>query len=124
MRSIKLSTVVAGAAMLLVALAPTSASASSSQARIGAHPRASAAGCHVSIFAEPRFVTGGESVQVFGRLACPGGANVASQPVAIFERSAGAPGSKGFKEIGTVSTGKKTLPTATPRKQPASSGRR
>jgi hypothetical protein len=105
MRSIKLSPVVAGAAILLIAPTATSASATGRDGRLDAPRLASAAGCHVRIFAEPRVVTGGESVQVFGQLACPGGANVAGQPVTIFERSAGAPGAKGFKEIGTVSTG-------------------
>jgi hypothetical protein len=87
----------------LLAVSPSAALAAKKHPRPNAHRQASRAGCHVSIFAEPRVVTGGEPVQLFGQVGCPGaGANAVSQAVTIFERSAGTPG---FKVIGTATTG-------------------
>jgi hypothetical protein len=92
MRSIKLRPALAAAALLL-ALAPAGAAAAK---------HASSSGCHVSLYAEPRVVTSGESVQVFGALSCPlGGASPASQLVTVYERTAGTPG---FTIVGTVTT--------------------
>ncbi len=103
MRSIKLRPAFAAAAVLL-ALAPAGAAAAK---------HAGSNGCHVTIYAEPRVVTSGESVQVFGALSCPpgGGASTASQSVTIYERTLGTPG---FKVIGTVTTSSGGVYSITP----------
>ncbi len=101
MRSTKLRAAVAAAATLL-ALAPAVAAAAGRHSHLNAHRHASPARCRVSILVEPRVVTGGEQVQLFGQ-ACTGApANAVSQLVTIYERS---PGSHGFKVLGTVPTG-------------------
>jgi hypothetical protein len=101
MRSIKLRPALAAAALSL-ALAPSAALAAK-HSKPNAHRHASPAGCHLTIFAEPRVVTGGEPVQVFGQVGCPGaGASAISQAVTIYERSKGTPG---FKVVGTATTG-------------------
>jgi hypothetical protein len=93
MRSIKLRPAFTAAAALL-ALAPAGAAAAK---------HASPTGCHVSIYAEPHVVTSGESVQLFGALSCPpSGSSTATQPVTVYERTAGTPG---FAIVGTVTTG-------------------
>jgi hypothetical protein len=99
MRSTRLRPALAAAATLL-ALGPVAASA------VAAHPlnapqHAGPNGCRISIFAEPRVVTSGEQVQVFGQV-CPAATNAAGQMVTILEHSAGTPG---FKTLGPVSIG-------------------
>jgi hypothetical protein len=84
MRSIKLVAVLVAAAAL--ALAPSALAAH----RHRALKRPSAAGCRVSLFAEPHVVTSGETVQLFGLLRCPT-EPVAGQTVTIFERTGGQP---------------------------------
>jgi hypothetical protein len=101
MRSTRLRPALAAAATLLV-LGPMAAPAVAAHPRLNARKQAGPNGCQISIFAEPRVVTTGEQVQVFGQVACPGGANAAGQMVTIFEHSAGTPG---FKSLGPVSAG-------------------
>lgn len=80
MRSIKLVPALAAAATLL-ALAPAGAIA-----RPAARTHAIRSGnCRVSISAEPRVITAGESVAVKGTPHCPGGATTASLPVTVYQ---------------------------------------
>lgn len=93
MRSLRLTPVLA-AALAVSALAPAGAAA--------AHRRQAAASrCHLSIFAEPRFVTSGESAQVFGLLRCTPGTATDGQTVTVYEHAAG---SGGQQVLGTTTT--------------------
>jgi hypothetical protein len=95
MRSFKLTVAIAAAASLL-ALAATGTSA-----RPLRHGHASPTGkCRVDAFAEPHSITSGESVQIFGRLLCPGGGNE-GQTVSVYGSSVATPG---FKVLGTPTT--------------------
>jgi len=99
MRSTKLTATLAAAAALL-AVAPAGAVAR--VIPLPKHPaKAGPTGCVVSEFAEPRLVTSGETVLVFGALSC-GGSPVSGQTVTVYERSVGVPG---FKVVGTPKTG-------------------
>lgn len=89
------------AALTLLALAPTAASAAR-HPKPQAHRHAGPGGCRITTFAEPHLVTSGESVQLFGQLICAGGASTSGQTVTVYERSAGTPG---FQIVGTTSTG-------------------
>jgi hypothetical protein len=58
---------------------------------VGAQAGSSALrGCHVSVNATSRRITAGETVSLFGKLACPTGASVASQPVTVYQAQGGA----------------------------------
>jgi|CZKG01.1.fsa_nt_gi hypothetical protein len=99
MRSTKLTVIAAAAATL--ALAPTGASAAGAHKRPKERKPANAVGhCRLSVFAEPHQITAGETVQVFGRLACLGSAATIPQPVTVYERTAG-----GSQVLGTATTG-------------------
>ncbi len=104
MRSIKLTAAFAAAAMLL-ALAATGASA-----RPFAHRHGKPGGsCRIGLVAEPHAITSGESVQVFGRLQCPGSGGE-GQTVTVYGRSVGRAfarllGSSGLTVLGTTTTG-------------------
>ena len=95
MRSIKLTSVLICAAMLL-ALAPVSASARK-------HPSPNGR-CNVNINLAPRVIAAGDSVVVFGRLRCHGRAARSLVPgatVQLLEHSFGTPG---FGVVQTTST--------------------
>jgi hypothetical protein len=96
MRSLKLSAIVA-AAVAALALAPAGASA-----RRHAHVRAVPLDrCRLTMFAEPHFLTTGETAEVFGQLLCTHGAATSGQTVTVYERVAGGPG---FQVLGTTTT--------------------
>src|SRR3954447_23381810 len=99
MRPIKLGAAVA-AAVAMLALVPAALAAHGHQAAKG-HKHLSAAGCRVSLFAEPHVVTSGETVQLFGQLRCPT-ENVVGQTVTLFGRTGGMPTAA---VIGTATTG-------------------
>jgi hypothetical protein len=111
MRSSKLITALAAASALLV-LAPAGATARpAGQKHANANPNGR---CHVSLIAEPRTITAGEPVELFGQLLCTSGTTV-GQAVTLFERTAG---SSTFKSVGTTTTAaegffKITPPTVT-----------
>jgi hypothetical protein len=94
MRSTKLTTAIAAAGTLL-ALAPAGAVAAHVPRLKKAHRHSSPVGCRITEYAEPHAVTSGETVQVFGKLSCPG------QAVTVYERSAASPLPKA---IGTPTT--------------------
>lgn len=101
MRSIKLVPALAATATLL-ALAPAGASAAGAVA--AKHPsgrfKAQRSGaCRVSASVAPHVITIGETVTVFGRLACP--ANVAGQNVTVMQETAG---NSNFSVAGTTTT--------------------
>ncbi len=105
MRSIKLTAAFAAAAMLL-ACAATGASA-----RPFAHRHNTpGGGCRIGLVAEPHAITSGESVEVFGRLQCPGTSDE-GQTVTVYGRSVGRLalarllGSSGLTVLGTTTTG-------------------
>ena len=60
---------------------------------------ASPAGCKLTMNAEPRTITNGESPQLFGRLRCPGAAE-AAQTVTLYGHSIG----EANKAVGTTTT--------------------
>lgn len=101
MRSIKLVAVLVAAAAL--ALAP-SALAAHRHRGIKSLKRPSAAGCRVSLFAEPHVVTSGETVQLFGLLRCPT-EPVAGQTVTVFARTGGQPTAVAVGTATTVAGG-------------------
>ena len=111
MRSSKLITALAAGSALLV-LAPAGAAArpaGQKQANANANGR-----CHVSLVAEPRTITAGEPVELFGQLLCTSG-STAGQTVTVFERTAGT---STFKSVGSTTTAaegffKVTPPTIT-----------
>jgi hypothetical protein len=104
MRSSKLIVALAAVSALLV-LAPASA-----LARPAGQKKASPTGrCRMSIIVEPRTITAGEPVQVFGQLVC-NGASTEGQAVTISERPAG---SALFKTVATPTTGAGGAYTAT-----------
>ena len=88
----KTSALVAAAA--LMALAPASAMALKQAAPAG--------GCRVSMFAEPRVVTNGESAQLFGQVLCGPATSAVGQTVTVYEHSVGTPG---FHVLGTPTSG-------------------
>jgi hypothetical protein len=92
MRSPKLATALAAAALLPAASA-------------GAHPsgvHSGAGRCHVRLTAEPHVVTFGESAELFGTLVCPGApAASAGQAVIAYQHSLGS----GLRIAGTTVTG-------------------
>jgi hypothetical protein len=98
MRSSKLITALVAASALLV-LAPAGAGA-----RPAAHKHASASVkgslCKVSLVAEPRTLTAGETVELTGQLLCTSGSTV-GQTITVFQRTAGSPS---FKSIATTAT--------------------
>lgn len=98
MRSSKLIPALAAASALLV-LAPAGA-----VARPAVHKNLKAANpngrCRVSLLAEPRAITAGETVQLFGQVLCTSG-STANQSVTVLEHT---PGSSGFKVIGEAKT--------------------
>jgi hypothetical protein len=97
MRSSKLITALAAASALLV-LAPAGAAARpAGQKQANANPNGR---CHVSLIAEPRTITAGEPVELFGQLLCTSGTTV-GQTVTVFERSAG---SSTFKSVTSTTT--------------------
>jgi hypothetical protein len=93
MRSPKLIAIVAGAAGAL-ALAPGGASA--------AHRSSAVNSCRLTMVAEPRFLTSGESAQLFGQLLCTHSAPTTGQPLTVYEHVAGTPG---FQVLGATATG-------------------
>src|SRR5664279_969743 len=102
MRSLKLATAITAAATLL-ALAPAGASAAGTHQHFRSSRHGSAIhGCNISIFAEPHLVTGGESVQVFGHLGCPGGTTTTNQTITVYQHTAGT---GGFQVLGTATAG-------------------
>jgi hypothetical protein len=98
MRSSKLIPALAAASALLV-LAPAGA-----VARPAGHKHIKAANpngrCRVGLLAEPRSITAGETVQLFGQLLCTAG-STENQTVTVFERTAG---SSVFKVVGESKT--------------------
>ena len=96
MRSTKLACA-AAAAVALTALASAGAAAAGPH-----HKRPHPGNCHVTMVAEPRLVTDGETAQLFGQLLCPNGAVTTGQAVTVFEHSVGSPG---FQVLGTPTTG-------------------
>jgi len=101
MRSIKLTTVVAAASMLL-ALAPAAASAGHRHA--GHRPsRRSAAGCRVTLQVAPRLMYAGGTVTASGRLSCLGSGPVEGQTVTLYQGSVVTPG---YSVVGTATTEK------------------
>ena len=105
MRSIKL-TAAGPAAALLLAFAATGASA-----RPIAHRHLHRGGsCRIGLSAEPHAITSGESVEVFGRLSCPGSTGE-GQTVTVYGRTVGRLdlarllGSSGLTVLGTATTG-------------------
>ena len=95
MRSIKLTSVLICAAMLL-AVAPVGASARKHPSRNGR--------CNVNINLAPRVISAGDSVVVFGRLRChghPAPSLIAGATVQLLEHSFGTPG---FGVVQTTST--------------------
>jgi hypothetical protein len=95
MRPSKLISALAAASALLV-LAPAAVAAPRA-AKKHAHPNGR---CRLSLVVEPRTITAGESVQLFGQLLCTG-AGTENQPVAVYQRTAG---SSVFKVIGAPTT--------------------
>jgi hypothetical protein len=94
MRSSRLITALAAASALLV-LAPAGATARPAHANANPNGR-----CHVSLIAEPRTITAGEPVELFGQLLCTSG-TTEGQTVTVFERTAG---SSSFKQLTTTTT--------------------
>jgi len=101
MRSIKLGAALAAAAAVLLAMAPSTLAAHRHHHAAKSLKRPSAAGCRVSLFAEPHVVTSGETVQLFGLLRCPT-ETVTGQTVTVFERTAGMPSATA---VGSATTG-------------------
>src|SRR3954452_4043658 len=87
----------------MLALVPAALAAHGHQAAKG-HKHLSAAGCRVSLFAEPHVVTSGETVQLFGLLRCPT-EPVAGQTVTVFERTGGQPTATAVGTATTVAGG-------------------
>jgi hypothetical protein len=107
MRSSKLIPALAAASALLV-LAPAGAAARPAGQK---HASASPNGrCRVGLIAEPRTITAGEPVELFGQLLCAKGTNV-GQTLTVYERTAG---SSIFKVVGTAVTGAEGLYKFTP----------
>jgi hypothetical protein len=100
MRSIKLTTVVAAASTLL-ALAPTTASASHRHANRPS--RRSSGPCRVNLNVAPRLVYAGGKVAASGRLSCPGRTPVEDQTVTLYE---GSVVTSGYSVAGTATTEK------------------
>jgi hypothetical protein len=105
MRFTKL-TATAPAAALLLAFAASGASA-----RPFAHRHESPRGnCRIGLLAEPHAITSGESVEVFGRLQCPGSSGE-GQAVTVYGHAVGRSrfsrllGSAGLTVIGNTTTG-------------------
>ena len=97
MRSSKLITALAAASALLV-LAPAGAAARpAGQKHANANPNGR---CNVSLVAEPRTITSGETVELTGQLQCTSG-STEGQTVTVFERTAGT---STFKSVGTTTT--------------------
>src|ERR1700694_3088074 len=95
MRSYKLIDALAAVSALLVRVPPNAL------ARPAGQKKASPTGrCRMSIIVEPRTITAGEPVQVFGQLVC-NGVSAEGQPVTISERPAG---SSTFKNGATTAT--------------------
>jgi len=93
MRSFKLLPALAAVSALFV-LAPAGASAAPSTAH------SSLNNCRVSLAAEPRTITSGESAQLFGQLRCLSG-STEGQTVILWGHTPGLP----FKEVGKPVTG-------------------
>ncbi|HEY4450885.1 MAG TPA: hypothetical protein VGN13_04735 [Solirubrobacteraceae bacterium] len=93
MRSPKLIAIVAGAAGAL-ALAPGGASA--------AHHGSAVNPCRLTMVAEPRFLTSGESAELGGQLLCTNGAPTSGQPLTVYAHVTGTPGSQ---VLGSTTTG-------------------
>jgi hypothetical protein len=97
MRSTKMTSAL-GAVAALAVLAPAGAVAAHPHVGKRSHP----GNCHVSMYAEPRQVTDGETAQLFGQFVCPSGATTSGQTVTVYEHSVGSPG---FQVLGTPATG-------------------
>jgi hypothetical protein len=93
MRLFKLLPALAAVSALFV-LAPAGASAAPSTAH------SSLNNCRVSLAAEPRTITSGESAQLFGQLRCLSG-STEGQTVTLYGHTPGLP----FKEVGKPTTG-------------------
>jgi hypothetical protein len=99
MRSFRLTTTLAGAALLMMLCA--TAALAHPHARPHAHRHTSPLGsCRITEVVEPHAITSGESVQVFGQLLCGAGA-AEGQTVTIAQSSALSPG---YKPAGTATT--------------------
>jgi hypothetical protein len=109
MRSFKLTPAAAPLAALLV-LTPSGALAFgvavphhrrpvASRARH--HGASAVGGCRVSSTVAPRRLSAGESVKVYGHLACGSGASVGGQQVTVYEREATA---SSYANVGTTTT--------------------
>ncbi len=97
MRSTRLTAITAATAML--ALAPAGASAARQRVRPDRH--ANAIGhCLLSASVGQSQLSEGESVEIFGQLACTGNTSAASQTVTIYGRSADG----AFQALGTATT--------------------
>lgn len=100
MRSSRLIPALAAASALLV-LAPAGAAA-----RPAGQKHANANGrCKVTLAAEPRTVTSGETVELTGQLLCASG-STEGVSLAVFERTAG---SSSFKQVNTATTASEGL---------------
>jgi hypothetical protein len=97
MRSPRLTVIVTAAAATL-ALAPAGASAAHKPGHLRALPLDR---CRLTMVAEPRFLTSGETAQLAGQLLCTHGAVTSGQPVTVYQRTAGGPG---FQVLGTATT--------------------
>jgi hypothetical protein len=105
-RAARLRTPIAGltstAALIALGSAAAPAGAASAVATTARKHPSPNGRCQVNINAQPRQVTAGDSVVVFGRLRCRGGsASVAGQTVTLLERTSG---SGGFGAVQTTAT--------------------
>jgi hypothetical protein len=97
MRSIRLTATLTATALLTALPAATAAA----HPRARAHRHASPLGsCRITETVEPRAVTSGEPVEVFGQLRC-GGSGAEGQTVTVAAQSFG---SAGFHAVGTATT--------------------
>jgi len=109
-RSIKLVPALAAMAALFAVSAAGASAKPAKRHHIRNHA-ASASACRVKLTAAPRIVESGESVLIFGQLACPTGTSVANQTVTILQHSAGT----AISTLGTATTdpsGRYELPSA------------
>jgi hypothetical protein len=109
MRSIKLVPCITTAAAVLLALAPAGASAGAKAAR--KHPSPNGR-CEVNINVAPRLIEAGDSVLVFGHLACDHRANARGQTVKLLQHVSGTAGSGVVQTTTTDAHGFYELETA------------
>ncbi len=108
MRTPKLVPTFAAMAALLAVIPAGASAVRGAHRHVGAgsgkrhSKRAAGSGnCRLSINVEPRQITTGDPVAVFGRLTCKGTTSAASQTVTLYQSSAGTPGTS---SVGTATT--------------------